>query len=131
MVKDGHRTPEPEQSTIDRGVQRESVCIASTRAALNDLPMCACVIQNSYLQAPSSEKYNAFCSPEFRLENVGKCAMIVRALCGGKSAGADYWRHVRSIIEKTVVSSCKADPDAWLRPALESNGVKYYQCVLL
>ena len=28
-------------------------------------------------------------------------------------------------------SSCKADPDALLRPFLKSNGVENYQCVLL
>ena len=33
-------------------------------------------------------------------------------------------------MEEMGFSSCKADPDAWIRPALKSNGVKHYQCVL-
>ena len=43
----------------------------------------------------------------------------------------DYWRHVRSAMEDMGFSSCKSDPDVWIRPALKSNGVKYYQFVLL
>ena len=60
------------------------------RSALNDLPVCACDIQNAYLQAPSSETRYVVCGPEFGLENVGKHAIIIRALYGGKSTGADY-----------------------------------------
>jgi len=130
-VKDGHKTPEPDWSTFAGVASRESVRIALTYAALNDLPVCACDIQNAYLQTPSSEKHYVICGPEFGLENVGKYAIIVRALYGGKSAGADYWRHVRSAMEEMGFSSCKADPDVWLRPALKSNGIEYYQYVLL
>ena len=130
-VKDGHKTPEPEWSTFAGVVSRESVRIALSYAALNDIPICACDIQNAYLQAPSSEKHYVVCGPEFGLENVGKYAIIVRALYGGKSSGADYWRHVRSAMKDMGFSSCKADPDVWIRPALKSDGVEYYQHVLI
>ena len=93
-VKDGHRTPEPEWSTYAGVVSIESVCIALIYAALLGLDVCTCDIQNAYLQAPLTEKHYVICGPEFGLENVGKYAIIVRALYGGKSAGADYWRHV-------------------------------------
>ena len=79
-VKDGHKTPEPEWSTFAGVVSRESVRIALTYSALNDLPVCACDIQNAYLQAPSSEKHYVVCIPEFGLENVGKHAIIFHAL---------------------------------------------------
>ena len=71
-VKDGHRTPEPQQSTFAGVVSRESVRIAFTYAALMGLEVCACDIQNAYLQALSSERYYIICGPEFGLENVGK-----------------------------------------------------------
>ena len=71
-VKDGHKTPEPENSTYAGVVSRDSVRIALTYAALNNLDVCACDIQNAYLQAPSSEKHYIICGPEFGLENVGK-----------------------------------------------------------
>ena len=60
-VKDGHKTPEPEWSTFAGVVSRESVRIALTCSALNDIPICACDIQNTYFQAPSSEKHYVVC----------------------------------------------------------------------
>ena len=54
-VKDGHRNPEPEWSAFAGVFSRESTRIALTHAALNDVPICACDAQNTYLQAPSSE----------------------------------------------------------------------------
>lgn len=130
-VKDGHRTPDPEWSTYAGVVSRESVRIALTYAALNDLDVCACDIQNAYLQSPSSEKHFIICGEEFGIENVGKKALIIRALYGGKSAGADYWRHVRAAMEEMNFTSCTADPDVWFRPASKSDGTDYYQYVLL
>ena len=93
-VKDGHKTPEPDNSTYAGVASRESVRIALTYAALNNLDVCACDIQNAFLQSQSSEKHYIICGPEFGLENIGKWAKIIRALYGGKCAGADYWRHV-------------------------------------
>jgi hypothetical protein len=78
--------------------------------------VCACDIQNAFLLAPSPEKHYIICGPEFGLENVGKYAIIVRALYGGKSAGADYWRHVRAAMTTMNFTTCKADPDVWMRP---------------
>ena len=130
-VKDGHRTPEPDNSTYAGVVSRESVRIALTYAALNSIDVCACDIQNAYLQSPSSEKHFIICRAEFGLENIGKKALIIRALYGGKSAGADYWRHVRSAMHEMGFESCKADPDVWFRSSQKSDGTDYYQYVLL
>ena len=130
-VKDGHKTPDPSWSTYAGVVSRESVRITLTYAALNNLKVCGADIQNAYLQAPTSEKHYIICGPEFGLENVGKKALIVRALYGGKSAGADYWRHVRSAMEEMNFQSCKADPDVWIRPGTKSDGTTYWQYVLL
>ena len=81
-VKDGHRTPDPLTSGYAGVVSRESVRIALTYAALNGLDVWAADtdIQNAYLQAPTSEKHYVICGPEFGLENVGKVAIIKRAL---------------------------------------------------
>ncbi len=65
------------------------------------------------------------------MENVGKIAVIVRALYSGKSVGADYWRHVRCAMEEMGFESCKADTDVWFRSATKANGTDYYQYVLL
>ena len=98
-------------------MSRESVSIALSCAALNDLPICTCDIKNA--------------CPDFGLENTGKHAIIVRDLYGGKSFRADYWQHAISAIEEMELSSCIAEPGVYLRPVLTSNRVEHYQDFLL
>ena len=112
-------------------LSRESVRIALTYSDLNGLDVCACNIQNAYLQIPSSEKHFIICGTEFGLENVGNKALIIRALYLVKRAGADYWRRVQSAINEIGLESCKADPDVWFCSAIKDSGTYYYQYVLL
>ena len=79
-----------------------------------DLEICAAGIRNAYLQAPSSQKDYIICGPEFGLENVGRYALIHRALYGGKAMGRDFRNHLRSCMEHLGFSSCPADPDVWM-----------------
>ena len=88
--------------------------------------------RNAYLQVPTSEKHYIICGPEFGLEHVGKRALIVRALYGGKVAGRDFWHHLRSCMRDVLgFESCLADPDVWMREGTRVNGSKYYEYVLL
>ena len=98
-VLDGHKTPDVEISTYAGFVSRESVRIIHPYAALSCLEVCAADIQNAYLQAPSSQKDYIICGPEFGMENVGKHALIHRALYGGKSAWRDFRNHLRSCMQ--------------------------------
>jgi len=93
-VKDGHKTPDSTTSSFAGVVSRESIRIGLTYAALLGLPVIGGDIQNTYLQAPSSEKHFIVCGPEFGTENVGRVALICRALYGGKVAGRDFWHHL-------------------------------------
>ena len=110
-VKDRHLTPDPDTSNYAGVVSRESVRIALTYAALNDLDVCAGDIKSAYLQAPSSEKHYIICGDEFPLEWQGRVAVIRRALYGGKFAGSDYWKHTRSCMEHLGFESCRGDQD--------------------
>ena len=130
-VLDGHKTPDPIGSTYAGVVSRESVRIAFTYAALNGVDICAADIRNAYLQAPSSCKDYIVCGPEFGIENVGRVALIHRALYGGKSAGRDFRNHLRACMRHLDFVSCPADPDVWMRPAKHSNGSDYYEYILL
>ena len=101
-------------------------------AALNDIDVTAADIKNAYLQAPSSEKHYVICGAEFGLENVGKIALIRRALYGGKASGADFWRHLRSCMQHDLdFTPCKADSEVWMRPAKKDSGEEYWEYVLL
>ena len=131
-VKDGHKHPDPESSSYAGVVSRESVRVALTYAALNDLDVLAADIRNAYLQAPSSEMHFIICGPEFGLEHQGKRAKIVRALYGGKTAGRDFWVHLRNCMGKTLgFKSCPADPDVWMREHTTDDGSKLWEYVLL
>ena len=130
-VLNSHKTLDPIGSTYAGVVSRESVHIAQTYAALNDLNVFAANIWNAYLQAPSSQKDYIICSPEFGVENIGQTALIHCALYGGKAAGRDFRNHLRSCMEFLNFKSCLADPNIWMRPAIKSDGNTYYEYILL
>ena len=131
LVLDGHREPTPSGTTFAGVVSRDSVRIVLTYAALNGLDVCAADIRNAYLQAPSSQKNYVICGPEFGVENVGKPALIRRALYGGKTAGKDFRNHLRSCMRHLGFESCLADPDVWFRPAKKADGTEVYDYVLI
>ena len=56
LVGVGHTTNAPASITYSSFVSRDSVRIALTISALNDLDILACDIQNAYLRAVYSEK---------------------------------------------------------------------------
>ena len=131
-VLDGHKTANPVGiSTYAGVVSRESVRIAFTYAALNGLDVFAADIRNAYLQAPSSQKDFVICGIEFGLENVGRIALIHRAVYGGKAAGRDFRNHLRSCMHHLDFISCPADPDVWMRPAKKADGSRYWEYLLL
>ena len=78
-----------------------------------------------------SQKDYIICGPEFGLENVGKVALIHRALYGGKTAGQDFQNHLRACMFHLHFTSCPADPDVWIRPAKKADGSMYYEYLLL
>jgi hypothetical protein len=130
-VLDGHKTPNPIGSAYAGVVSGDSIRIAFTHAALNGLEVFAADIRNACSQAPSSQKDCILCGPEFGIENIGKIALIRRALHGGKLAGKDFRNHLRSCVCHLDFISCPADPDVWMRPAKQSDGSDHYEHMLL
>ena len=125
LVLDGHKTPDPIHSTYAGVVSRESVRITLTYAALNNVGVIVSGIRYAYLQAPLLEKFYIICGEEFGIENVGKRALILRALYGGKSTGRDFHKHLRDCMLHLHFTSCPADPDVWMRPAKKDDGSEY------
>ena len=130
-VLDGHKTAKPDGSTYAGVVSRESVRIALTYAALNSLQVIGADVRNAYLQAPSSQRDYIVCGAEFGLENIGKKALIRRALYGGKAAGRDFRNHLRECMHHLKFKSCPADPDVWMRPKVKTDGSEYWEYALL
>ena len=93
-MKGGHLTPDLENYKYAGVVSCESVQLVLAYAALYRIVVLAADIKNTYVQAPTSEEHCVICGHEFLLENIGKQALIVRALYGGKAAGRDFWHHL-------------------------------------
>ena len=132
LVAGGHMTEVTSATmTYASVVSRESVRIALTLAALNDLEVKTADIENAYLTAPIGEKIWCTLGPEFG-EDAGKRAIIVRALYGLKSAGASFRNHLADCMSHLGWESCKADHDVWLKPEVrKDDGHQYYAYCLL
>lgn len=129
MVAGGHTTEAPATLTYSSVVSRDSVRIALTIAALNDLQVLACDIQNAYLTAKCREKIYTIAGPEFGSER-GKIMLVVRALYGLKSSGAAFRAFLADTLYDSGYRSSKADPDVWMRKSSKPDGFSYYEYVL-
>jgi hypothetical protein len=97
LVAGGHMTEATSATmTYASVVSRESVRIALTLAALNDLEVKTADIENAYLTTPIGEKIWYTLGPEFG-EDAGKRAIIVRALYDLKSARASFCNHLADL----------------------------------
>ena len=129
FVAGGHTTEMPMSLTYSSVVSRDSVHIILLIAALNDLKIMACDIQNAYLTAECWEKIWTYAGLEFGSER--RQLMIIRkALYGLKSSGATFWAHLANTLYDIGFISTKADPDVWICPAVKPNGAEYYEYVM-
>jgi hypothetical protein len=62
--------------------------------------------------------------------NKGKVIVIVHALYGLKLSGARWREHMAQTLWNGGLTSCKADPHLWLKPATKADGSKIYEYVL-
>jgi hypothetical protein len=129
-VAGGHLTDPPKETVYSSVVTRESVHIFFLLAALNDLDVLSCDVQNAYLNAGTKEKNWFEAGLEFGSDNIGKGVLIVHALYGLRSSGAQWREHMATTLRKAEFTSCKADPDVWYRPAVKVTGEKYYEYLL-
>jgi hypothetical protein len=114
LVAGGHTTDATHVMTYASAVSRESVRIALTLAALNDLDVMMGYIDNAYLNAPITEKVWTELGPESG-EDYGNRAFIARALYGLKSAGAAFRNHLESCMDHLGWKPCIADRDLWMK----------------
>ena len=110
-------------------VSRESVRIALTIAALNDLDILACDIQNEYLTVLCRENVWTRAGPEFGSEE-GTIMIVNVALYGIKSSGAAFRAKLAGVLYDIGYTPSKADPYVWIRPAVNPDGSEYYEMVL-
>ena len=68
IVADGHKTKTPGSTSYLSVISRESVRISLKIAALNDLDVLACDIQNTYITENCRERVWVIARPEFESE---------------------------------------------------------------
>jgi len=130
LVAGGHQTNAPDTMTYASVVSRETVRIALTYAALNDLQVKVGDVLNAYITAPITEKVWTVLGPEFG-QDAGKKSIIVRALYGLKSTGAAFRAHLASSMRTMGYKSCKADPDLWLKEETRPSDNIYYATLMI
>jgi hypothetical protein len=81
FVAGGHKTETTHAMAYSSIMSRESVRIALTLAALNDLDVKMADIENTYLTAPITEKVWTVLGTEFG-DDAGNSTLIARALYG-------------------------------------------------
>ena len=131
IVAGGHTTNPPVESTYAEVVSWESVWIAFTLVALNDIDIFVADIHNAYFTALFGEKIIFTCGTEFGSEHKGKTAVIVRALYGLRSSGSEFCNHLDSCMEALNYLPFRAYPNVWMQKARKSNGTEYYEYMLL
>jgi hypothetical protein len=131
FVAGGHTADTLHAMTSTSVVSRDLVRIALTLTALNDLEVKMADIENVYLTAPITDKVWCILGPEFG-EDVGKKALIVRALYGLQSAGAALRNHLAECMNHLGWKSCREDRDLWMkRQKLPEDGFLYWTYILI
>ncbi len=104
--------------------------LALTIASLNDLKVKVGDVLNAYITTSVKEKVWTILGPGFAHDS-GRSAIIVHALYGLKSAGAVIRAHLVSFMHQMGYTSCKADPDLWLKAVTRpEDNVCYYAYIL-
>jgi hypothetical protein len=117
FVAGSHTTTAPTSMTYSSVMSRDSVRLAFLIAALNDIDIMSCDLENAYLNAPCKEKIWFEGGIECG-EDQGKVCVIVRSLYGLKSAGAAFRSALAQLLRDLGYESTKADPDVWIRKAV-------------
>ena len=122
-------TDTPNTLTYSSVISCDSVHIALTIAALNELSVMACDIQNTYLTADCRVKIWMHAGPEFGSKS-GSIMIVKKALYGLKGSGAAFRAHLAEKLHDIGFIPTRADPDVWRRLAVKPDGFEYYEYIL-
>ena len=129
FVADGNKTKTPSTMTYLSVVSRDSVRIALTIAALSDLDALACDIQNAYITVECKDQVWVVAGPNFGSE-AGNNMLARKALYGLKISGEAFRAFLTETLDAMGYRPSYADPNLWLRPAVNPDGFKYYRYIL-
>ena len=131
FVAGGHQTEPPKDITFASVVSHDSIRLAFLVAALNDQEILSADISGAYLNAKAAEKVYTIAGKEFGTDREGQVIIITRALYGLKSSGKAWRDHMAATLRDHGYTSCRADPDVWMRPKTKVNGCQYWSYILV
>ena len=129
FVADGSRAELPSSITYSSVVSRDSIRILLVVAALNNLEVSCCDIQNAYISAKPREKVYFRAGKEFGSDE-GRLVLVVRALYGLKSSGAAFRSMLSSELKEMGYKSCLADPDVYMKARSRADGTTFWEYIL-
>jgi len=130
FVAGGHTTDTPSSITHSSVVSQDSVQLAFVIAALNNLDVMSCDLQNTCVNAPCQEKI-WFEGGLKTGEGKGEALAVVHALHGLNSSGASWRAMCTKTLEDLKFELMKADPDIWIHAARRDDGFDYCEMVLV
>jgi len=110
-------------------VGHDTVRIALTITALNNLQVKVGDIMNAYVTAPCSEDIWTILGAEFGADQ-GNKSIIVRAPYGLKSSIAAFHSHLADCMRSIGYAPCKGDNDLRMKPEIDPDGNEYYSYIL-
>ena len=127
LVARGNMTEATKEQTFASVISRDTVQLFFLLAALNDLDLLSCDVQNAYLAAPKKEKVWTKFTDQLGPEYNGKRgAIISKALYTLRSSGRSFRDYLAMNLRELRFISSKADPDLWMKAAVKPIGDKVY-----
>jgi hypothetical protein len=111
LVARGKMTVATKEETFASVVSRDTVRLFFLLAALNDMELLSCDIQNAYLAATKKEKVWTEFTDQLGPEYKGRKAIIAKALYGLRSSGRSFRDFLALNLREMGFVSSKADPD--------------------
>ena len=132
-VAGGHLTKVSLSMSYSSVVSRDSVRIMFLIAALNDLNIQMCDIGSAYLNAETRERVWFKAGVEWGDVRAGSQVIIIRALYGLNSSGAEWKKTFSDYIKYTLgYEPCVgADDNIYLRAEKTSDGQEYYSYLVV
>ncbi len=115
LVARGNMTEATEEQTFASVVSRDTIRLFFLLAALNDMDLLSCDVQNAYLAAPNKEKVWTKFTDQLGPEYNGRRAIISKAFYGLlSSSGRSFRDYLAMNLRELGFIPLKTKPDLWM-----------------
>ena len=127
LVLQGNRVSPPKEDIYSGVVNMDSVRLAFTIAAMNNLNVCAADISTAFLYGKAREKVYIIAGKEFGAL-AGKPLIVDKSCYGLKSSAASFHSHLSEKIRRMGFRPSKMDPDLYIRKAKDKDHYEMLAC---